>query len=212
MGDGLLVGANWWIHQQCFDWVIFLYCITLQLRQAIILHALSSSCNTWGAHLAQTLMVVYTHPQWYAAHWQRVNQGQLPIYILVPLNEFLDMHSVDLCHWVALLCSLIVVKSLPDANVGVPLATCCLDITSHCCTLPCVVIGYESPTVFMPIKCPSGSPSLTAVVVLLLCICLESHGTVNTRALCYIHVEYLQLQQVFFVTNNMTCRLFNQPP
>ena len=33
--------------------------------------------------------------------------------------------------------------------------------------------------------------------VLLLCIYLESHRTVDSRALCYVHVEYLQLQQVF---------------
>lgn len=149
------MGAKWWIHQQCFDSVIFLYCITLELRWAIILHALSSSCNTRGTHLVQTLTVLYTHPQWYAAHWQRVNQYQLPSYTLVPLNEFLDMHSDDLRHWQALLCSSIVVTSLSDANVEHPLATRCLIITSHCCTLPCAVIGYELPTISMPTVCPN---------------------------------------------------------
>lgn len=137
MGDGLLVGAKWWIHQHCFDSFIFLYCVTFELRQAIILHALSSTCNTWGTHLAQTLTVLYTHPRWYAAHWQRVSQGQSPSYTLVPLNEFLDMHSVDLRHLEALLCSSIVVTSVPDANARHPLATCCLDITLLYTSLRC---------------------------------------------------------------------------
>lgn len=153
MGNGLLVGANWWIHQHGFGSVIFLYCITWELRQAIIHHALLSFCNTGGTHLMQTWTVLYTHPRWYAAHWQRVNQDQLPGYTLVPLNEFLDMHSDDLYHWEALLCRSIVVTSLPGANVGHCLATCCLDITSHCHTLPCAVIGCELPTLYMPTKC-----------------------------------------------------------
>ena len=163
---------------------------------------------TWGTHLVQTWTVVYTHPQWNAAHWQRVNQGLLPSYTLVPLNELRDIYTDDLCQWEALLYSLIVVTPLLNASVGAPFGNMLLGhhITLLYTSLRCHWIWVvntlladkvsQFPTLPRESIFPSASPSWTAVVELLLCMCLELRRTVNTRTVCYTHVEYLQLQHI----------------
>jgi hypothetical protein len=149
MGNGLLVGAKWLVHQQCLDSFIFFYCITLELRLVIILSALLLSFNTEGTQLAQTLVVLYTHPQWYTAHRHGVNQGQSPSYTLVHLNEFLNKQ----CWFVSLRSFVLRFGSCLSCSCQMRMwGTIWQHVawtSHHCWTLPCAVIGYELPTLYM---------------------------------------------------------------